>query len=233
MANEQENLSNLSNLSDFWKPRKLTKKNYAKGLYEDCEFYRVPRRDGKKGFKTVSVYRGLFYTADQTPKERVLYRLRFSGLLLLLMILFGFSCIRQDPFNRTLYVGVAEGAALVAFSYLLVIWLIYLTAEREMRSYLYKMTSKRLIRACEIEMLLCGACAAALLIYIPAGGFTAVGSALLSAAGFAVCCAGAKLLAKMEERVPYRTWQSTEQPPIGGERLDYPTGQKADREEQK
>lgn len=201
---------------------KKKRKNRMKGLYEDCEFYRIPK-EGKKGFQTVSVYRGLFYQADQTPKERRSYRLRFSGLFLAILALFSWCCTRHNPFNYTWFVGLSEGVMTVGFSYILVVWVIYLTAEREMRAYLYRMTSKRLIRACEMATIFSGICTAALLIYLPVSGFNAVWEALLSAACMVLCGLGTHCLGKMEGKVPYRVWQSTEQPPENGEKLDYGT----------
>lgn len=200
--------------------QKKKRKNRMKGLYEDCEFYRVPK-EGKKGFQTVSVYCGLFYQADQMPKERRRYRLQFSGIFLAILALFSWCCTRHNPFNYTWLVGMSEGLMTVGFSYILVVWVIYLTAEREMRAYLYRMTSKRLIRACEMATIFSGICTAALLIYILVSGFNAVGEALLSAACMALCGLGTRYLGKMEEKVPYRVWQSTEQPPENGEKLDY------------
>lgn len=200
--------------------QKEKQKDRLKGLYEDCDFYRVPK-EGKKGFQTISVYRGLIYQADQTPQERRGYRIRFSVILLAIFALFAFCCMRPNSFNYIWYVGLSEGAMIVGFSYILVVWLIYLTAEREMRAYLYRMTSKRLIRACEIATIFSGICTVALLIYIPASGFHSVLEALLTAAAMALCGFGTHYLGKMEEAVPYKAWQSTEQPPANGEKLDY------------
>lgn len=200
--------------------QKKKQKDRMKGLYEDCEFYRVPK-DGKKGFQTISVYRGLMYKANQTPRERCGYRIRFSLILAALFLLFAGCCMRPNPFNYIWYVGLSEGAMIVGFSYILVVWIIYLTAEREMRAYLYRMTSKRLIRACEITAIFSCICVAALLIYILASGFDSVVNALMSAACIALCGFGTRYLGKMEEAVPYMAWQSTEQPPANGEKLDY------------
>lgn len=195
-------------------------KDRMKDLYEDCEFYRVPK-EGKKGFKTVSVYCGQIYQADQTPQERRSYRIRFSVILVAIFVLYAVCCICSNPFNYTLYVGISEGLMLIGFSYILVVWIIYLTAEREMRAYLYRMTSRRLIRACEIATIFAGLCTGTVLIWIPISGFASVGSALLTTAGLALCGAGTRYLGKMEAAVPYKVWQSTEQPPANGEKLDY------------
>jgi hypothetical protein len=200
----------------------VKKPNKNKGLYEDCEFYRVLKENGK-GFRTISVYKGLFYQADQTPQQRLRYRLRFSAYLILLFALFCLSCAQRSGANLTWYGGVTEGMTLVGLVYIAVVWLIYLTAEQEMRAYLYRMTSKRLIRACEIAMILAGVSAAAVLLYLPLSGFQNLLSTALTALGLAMCSLGARFLAEQEAAIPYRSWQSEEQPPQFGEKLDYKT----------
>lgn len=205
-----------------WQDRKARRA----GIYEDCEFYRVPKEDGKDGFRTVSVYKGVYYECGQTPEEKRSYRFKFTLFYLLLTGFFLFAVSRPYEVNRVWYIGLLEGLMLTSLVYVLVVWILYLTAEKRMRAYLYRMTSRRLIRACEITVLAAAATAILALVSIPMGGFSGVARTLLLTVCMVLCGFAAWGLSRYEASVPYKITQSEEQPPVNGERLDYKTGKR-------
>lgn len=199
--------------------RNTEKHRLNKELYEDCEFYRVP--GGKKGFQTVSVYTGLFYESAQSRGEKLWYRLTVSGIFLVVFALFGLFCVRPNSFNYTWYVGIPEGLTVVADSYVLVTWLIYLTAETKMRAYVYRMTSRHLILACNLSAIASGVCAAGVIASLFASGFRNVRETLATAVVLLVCCGAMAVVAKWEDSIAYMVTQSAEQAPENGERIEY------------
>lgn len=199
--------------------RNTQKHRMNRELYEDCDFYRVP--GGKKGFRTVSVYTGLFYTSAQSKTEKRRYRLSVSGILLGVFTLFVLFCIRPNGFNYTWYVGIPEGFTVVAYSYVLVTWFIYLTTAPQMRAYEYRMTSRHLILACNLAAIASGVCVLGVLVSLFVGGLQNLGETLATAGALAVCCGAMLGVARWEDSIPYTVVQSKEQPPENGEKIKY------------
>ena len=201
----------------------MVKESRWHSIYENCEFYRIPCEKGRKRFKTISIYRGLLYEANQTKQERFFYCLRFSGALTMAVLLFLLCCVYPAGVNYSRYIGFVQSITAVIYLYAAVVWLLYLTAEKRMRACIYRMTSQKLIRSCKASAVLSAICAVAVLC-CPVLGNVAMGKeTLFIAAGFSICAILMSWLFKMEEDVLYLVNPSGEEPPNGAEKLDYIT----------
>jgi hypothetical protein len=204
------------------------KSNHLKNeIYEDCDFYRVFTAGKKNHYTTIAIYHGLMYEVNQTAEERIKYIAKFSFQVLISLAVFIACAAYPDDFNKSWYVGLAEGMTMVSYSYVTVVGVIYLTAANSMRKYLYKMTSVKLIRACKMTAVMSGICAFLILSQIVINDFIIQKSAHSLLTGISVCsllimcCFLMNHLSKLESKRPFNIYYSKEQPPTGAEKLDY------------
>ncbi len=193
----------------FNEPRKS--KKYSQ-MYEGHVLYRIPSPQSKKGYKTVSVYEGIYYKADQTAKERKRYLVTLGCLFLLVSALFIVLCVTPLTYNANPYVGIAESITVVALVYMAITLFFYITIRRDLTAYTYKVTSHSLIRGCSAVIACLGLCLladGAAVIIDPAMN---VWHAVIGAAGFVACGLGIVYLRNMEKKLVYKSWKSTDKP---------------------
>ena len=140
------------------------------------------------------------------------------------MVFFVLVCI-NSAVNKS-WVAIFEGISFVGMVYVLAEWVINVTAEKQMRTYLYRLVHERLVRSCEITMVFTTCTVAASVIYIFVDMKNWLAS-LLNPIGFALLTVGLRLLADMEAKVPYKSWKSKETAPKNGERLNYEKSKKS------
>ncbi len=189
----------------FDKPRKS--KRYSR-MYEDWEFYRVASSEARKGYKTVGVYKGVYYKVDQDKSTKIRHRIAFSAGLLLIMFLFICCCLLPYSYNTIWYVGIAEFLTFVSLVYVVVTMLIYLTAEENMTVYTYRITSLNLINVCTAAAILLGVCTLTTVLSFLIASQDNTLFDYVGALGFAACSVGMFFLQKTEKALPYKKWLS-------------------------
>ena len=184
----------------FDQPREI-KKN--RKLFEGWEYYKVPTDKNRKGYKTVGVYKGKYYEADQSSKEKKIYRVKFSAVFLLTALILVIACILPFNYNMVWYVGIAEMFTFVCMVYVLVSFIIYLTSEDKKTEYLYKTTSRNLIYSTTATTILSSIVTimAAASILLSSGEFAI--AELTGIALFSACAVGMNYLSNAEKGIKY------------------------------
>lgn len=194
--------------------------SFRQKAMQDCDYYRVPKENGK-GFRVVALYRGLLYTPALPKGKLLVYNLCFSALVLLSAVLFAVLCTQRGAFNRLVPLALAEGAAMVTLCYAVVIWLIRLTSEREMRANIYGLVHDKLILALKATFGLFLFCTVLVMGHTVFTGFQDAADGLWGTLAFLAASGIQFLLFRMEEKLPFSSRVSREQPPAGAEKLDW------------
>ena len=189
----------------FDQPRKS--KKYSQ-MYEDFEFHTVQFPETKKGYKTVGVYKGMYYQIDLEPDELKRYRIKFSAVFLVILAVFIGLCILPYSYNSNSLVGIIEGLTAVSFAYVAVSWIVYLITDKKMTIYFYKSSSGKLKVSCSIAAIMLGISAVATLISLIRNSGDEVLASVSAIMGFILCAAGMIFLYKMEDQLPYKSWMS-------------------------
>lgn len=179
-------------------------------IYKDCDFYRVPTIKNRKGYKTVCVYHGMYYRSKQNKYEKKKYRIKYAISFVIIFLTYLCCCIMPSDCNKIWFVGISEMISLLAFSYVAVTFIIYLTAEQKMKEYMYKMTSLKLIVSTGVTAVTLVVCAITTILGLTIYSSGRLWLDLLGVLGLIVSSVGMFRLKKIEEGVPYKKWLSDE-----------------------
>lgn len=106
----------------------------------------IPTPDGK-GYRIQRVYTGNTYRQDLTTGQRILLRVLYVGLFLCAVYLFVSGAVLPLPSNSTWYVTLPQAVSLPFMFWIVIAFVAYLPAEREMTIYGYRSSSLALQKA--------------------------------------------------------------------------------------
>ena len=178
-------------------------------MNKDCDYYRIPCGECKKGYKTVSVYRGMYYQADESSEESKRRNIAFALGLSFAFMMFLISSIIPYEYNALRYAGIMEGITLVSFSFVLVKYIISLFTDSRMTEYVYKTTALSLTRGCMFTLVMLVLCLVGVII-----GIVSLPDELpyyiLAFFLFTLSAGGMYFLWKLLKGVSYTSWKSRE-----------------------
>lgn len=128
---------------------------HSRAYHRHFEGYAEVEDANEKG-KTIirRVYVGNYYRLDLSQKKRVLLRLAYLGLLLLIGSSFGLAASRPVGANSTWYLAIAQMLTLCSLGATAISLLAHCTAPREMTIGDWKASSKKLRRNALLSALL-------------------------------------------------------------------------------
>lgn len=199
-------------------PKAGSSRSRRKKQFEGYEFYRVPR-DGKSGYKTIGVYTGNYYKFAGIHSKSVLRKILYAFLSLISIALFVWIGTRPYAYNQLWHMGVVQYAGLVAMAFQIVALVNYITAERQMTAYIYRISSRHLIKAAFVCAVLFGLCAVFAIFHYTKSGFAGFGQECLGWGGLLMCTAAMLAVSWLEKKTPYVCFKSQDVPPKGADKM--------------
>ena len=115
-------------------------------FFEGYSEFTVPTPNGK-GYRIQRVYTGNTYRQDLTTGQRILLRVLYVGLFLCAVYLFVSSAVLPLPSNSTWYVTLPQAVSLPFMFWIVIAFVAYLPAERDMTIHGYRSSSLALQKA--------------------------------------------------------------------------------------
>jgi hypothetical protein len=134
-------------------------------FFEGYSEFTVPTPNGK-GYKIQRVYTGNTYRQDLTKGQRGLLRVLYVVLFVCAVYLFVSCAVLPLPSNSTWYVTLPQAVSLPFLFWIVIAFLSYLPAERDMTIYGYRSSSQALQKATLGTAICLGVTALATLIFI-------------------------------------------------------------------
>lgn len=198
----------------------LDKGWHSKAYHRHFEGYTEVEITNEKGKPVIQrVYVGDYYRLDLPKKKRVLLRLGYAALIVLIGILFGFASSRPVGANMIWYMAIGQMLVLGGIGAMGVNLLSHCTAPRDMTVGDWKSSSKNLQRSSKITALLLELNAFLTGLYLLLNGEDWLVH-LMCIALYAVAGIVAVVINRLEANAPYQIWSSREEAPEDGSYID-------------
>lgn len=165
------------------------------------------------------VYTGDYYRQDLPKKKRIILRLIYAALWLVIGVLFYFCASRPVGANSSWFVAIGQLGVLVGMAWILWALVNYYTSPRDMTIGDWKAASGNLKRGTVCTALALALTAALTLLHVIANGEN-WGMHLLVILGHGATGALAVVFNRLEANVPYQTFPSTEPAPEDGSYIE-------------
>jgi len=134
-------------------------------FFEGYSEFTIPTTDGK-GYRIQRVYTGNTYRQDLTKGQQALLRVLYVVLFVCAVYLFVSCAVLLLPSNSTWYVTLPQAVSLPFMFWIVIAFLSYLPAERDMTIHGYRSSSQALQKATLGTAICLGVTALATLIFI-------------------------------------------------------------------
>jgi archaellum biogenesis protein FlaJ (TadC family) len=196
--------------------------SHSKAYHRHFEGYSeitVPKRNGK-GTRIQRIYTGNYFRQDLSERQRILIRVLYVALFLCIAFLYASSAIQPLTINSTWYVVLPQAASVPFLFWILVAFLSYLPAERDMKIADYRSSSLYLLKAAMGSVICLGITASATLVSIMLNPSDESPRAMLCAGKYIVAGLIALAMYRIERKVSYLTTPNQHLPPDNSFEID-------------
>lgn len=127
------------------KRKNNVRKSYAQ-FFEGYAEYAIPRKNGR-GSKIVRVYVADYYSQNLSNHLRVLIKLLYTVMYLIMTVLFINASIKPMAGNTVWYVNIPQAFCIFFLGWMLVSFKVYLPAKKLMTMYTYRKSTFMLSRS--------------------------------------------------------------------------------------
>ena len=172
----------------------------------------VPKPTGK-GTRIQRIYTGKYYRQDLTKRQRVLIRILYVALFLCAAFLYTSSAILPLTINTTWYVVIPQAGSLLFLFWIIIAFLSYLPAERDMKIADYRSSSLYLLKATKGSAICLGITAVATLVFIMLNPSNELLRGLICTGEYTLAGTIALAMNRIERKVSYLTIPNGIHPP--------------------
>lgn len=172
----------------------------------------VPKSNGT-GTTIQRIYTGDYFRQDLTARQRILIRVLYVALFLGIAFLYTSSATLPLRINTTWYVVLPQAVSLPFLFWILIAFLSYLPAERDMEIADYRGSSLYLLKASMGSAICLGITALATLVFIILNPSDEFLRDMLCAGEYVVAGLIALAMHRIEKRVSYLTIPNPQSPP--------------------
>ena len=189
--------------------------SHSKAYHRHFEGYSeiiVPKHNGK-GTRIQRVYTGNYYRQDLTNGQWILIRFLYVALFLCVAFLYTSSAIPPLAINSTWYMVFAQAVSLPFLGWIIIAFVAYLPAKRDMTIADYRSSSLSLLKATMGSTVCLGLTALAALIFILLNPSNELLRELLCVGSYVVGGLISLAMHQIERRVNYLTIPNQHLPP--------------------
>jgi len=203
---------------DSKRKQNIPSKAYHK-FFEGYTEVRVPRSNGK-GTRIKRIYTGEYYRQDLSVRNRVLIRLLYVVFFLCASLLFVSGAVEQFAGNSTWYVNLPEAASVFFLFWILIAFIEYLPAGRDMTIAEYRSSSRSLLKASIGAAICLGVTALATLLFLVLNSFTALLPGIVCIGKYISGSLMMLVLNRLEMKLKYQIIPNTNQVPVDSVVID-------------
>ncbi len=171
----------------------------------------IPKSNGK-GSRIVRVYIGDYFRQNLSPRKRITIRVLYVVLFVCAAVFYISSAVQPLTINSTWYVVLPEAISLLFLSWILLTFLSYIPAERDMTIEGYRSSSLSLLKATLGSATCLGIAGLTTLIFIVLNPVDEYLSVLLCSGKFFAAGLFALAMNRIESKVNYLTIPNQNKP---------------------
>jgi hypothetical protein len=193
--------------------RRTWRSNAYHRFFEGYSEVSVPKPNGK-GHTIQRVYTGDYYRQDLTQGQRILIRGSYAALFLFVAYMFISSAILPLAINSTWYVVLPEAVSVPFLFWILIAFLFYLPALKDITIADYRSSSLSLQKATMASAISLGITVFAVVIFTCLNPSNQAELGLLCAMKYAACGTMVLGINRLEKKVNYLVIPSPNTPPV-------------------